>query len=42
VHFLPDGTSSGAEIQIWAPDGGGARLDVNWLTGLSRVSNAKP
>ena len=41
VHFLPDGTSSGAEILITAPDGEGARLDVNWLTGLSRISDAK-
>lgn len=42
VHFLPDGTSSGAEITISAPGGESARLDVNWLTGLSRVSDAKP
>ena len=42
VHFLPDGTSSGAEILITAPDGEGARLEVNWFTGLSRVSDAKP
>jgi len=39
VHFLPDGTSSGAEIVITAPDGERARVDVNWLTGLARVSD---
>ena len=40
VHFLPDGTSSGAEIMITGPGGGQARVDVNWLTGLARVSDA--
>lgn len=40
IFFLPDGTSSGAEILISGPGGDQARIDVNWLTGLARVSDA--
>lgn len=40
IFFLPDGTSSGAEILISSPKGEKARVDVNWLTGLARVSDA--
>ena len=40
IFFLPDGTSSGAEILISGPVGDKARVDVNWLTGLARVSDA--
>lgn len=40
IFFLPDGTSSGAEIMISSPKGDMARVDVNWLTGLARVSDA--
>ena len=37
IHFLPDGTSSGAEIVISGPNGDKARVDTNWLTGLSKA-----
>jgi len=40
IFFLPDGTSSGAEIMISGPIGDKARIDINWLTGLARVSDA--
>lgn len=42
IHFLPDGTSSGGEILISSPAGGRARVDINWLSGLARNSNASP
>lgn len=40
IFFLPDGTSSGAEILISSPKGDRARIDINWLTGLARISDA--
>lgn len=42
IYFLPDGTSSGGEIVISSPQGVAARVDINWLTGLSRASDGKP
>lgn len=40
VHFLTDGTSSGAEILISDRQKRKARVDINWLTGLARASDA--
>jgi general secretion pathway protein H len=40
IHFLPDGTSSGAVIEISDPNGKSARVETNWLTGLSRRVDA--
>lgn len=34
ITFLPDGSSSGAEISIADAHGNWAKLRVNWLTGL--------
>lgn len=34
ITFLPDGSSSGAEISIANAHGEWAKLRVNWLTGL--------
>lgn len=42
IHFLPDGTSSGGEILISDPVGLRVRVDINWLTSLTRISNAIP
>ena len=39
IMFLPDGTSSGAEITLRNPDGAAAYVRVNWLTGLAEYSN---
>lgn len=38
IAFLPDGTSSGAEITLREPDGDTAYVRVNWLTGLTEYS----
>lgn len=38
IAFLPDGTSSGAEITLTEPDGDTAYIRVNWLTGLTEYS----
>lgn len=38
IMFLPDGTSSGAEITLTEPDGDTAYVRVNWLTGLTEYS----
>ena len=38
IEFLPDGTSSGAEITLSNPDGNKAFVRVNWLTGLTEYS----
>lgn len=38
ITFLPDGTSSGAEITLTEADGDKAYVRVNWLTGLSEYS----
>jgi general secretion pathway protein H len=38
ITFLPDGTSSGAEITLTEPDGDTAYVRVNWLTGLTEYS----
>lgn len=40
VHFLPDGTSSGVGISISDLAGGKARVETNWLTGLTRQVDA--
>ncbi|CAN7655508.1 prepilin-type N-terminal cleavage/methylation domain-containing protein [Pararhizobium sp. LjRoot235] len=39
ITFLPDGTSSGAEITLVEPDGDTAYVRVNWLTGLTEYSD---
>lgn len=39
ITFLPDGTSSGAEITLRNPAGETAYVRVNWLTGLAEYSN---
>lgn len=38
ITFLPDGTSSGADITLSEPGGDVAYVRVNWLTGLSEYS----
>jgi len=40
--FRPDGSSSGAEIQISDAAGNQARIEVNWLTGLPRLKVGEP
>ncbi len=39
ITFLPDGTSSGAEIALTNPAGEAAYVRVNWLTGLAEYSH---
>ncbi len=39
IIFLPDGTSSGAEIALREPGGEAAYVRVNWLTGLTESSS---
>jgi len=38
IMFLPDGTSSGADITLREPGGQAAYVRVNWLTGLTEYS----
>lgn len=38
IIFLPDGTSSGAEITVRNQSGEAAYVRVNWLTGLTEYS----
>lgn len=38
IMFLPDGTSSGAEITLRNQSGEAAYVRVNWLTGLTEYS----
>jgi general secretion pathway protein H len=40
VHFLPDGTSSGVDIELSDPSGRATRIETNWLTGLTRQVHA--
>jgi general secretion pathway protein H len=42
IRFLPDGTSSGGEIVVSDPSGAQARIDISWLSGLARISDARP
>lgn len=42
IRFSPDGTSSGGEIVISSPAGAQAQLEISWLTGLARMSDASP
>jgi general secretion pathway protein H len=39
IMFLPDGTSSGAEITLRNQSGEAAYVRVNWLTGLTEYSS---
>lgn len=42
VIFLPDGTGSGAEIEISDGKDHLARITTNWLTGLTRQTDVEP
>lgn len=42
IIFLPDGTSSGAEINITNKIGKSARIRTNWLTGLTAEVRSEP
>ena len=41
IVFRADGGASGAEIALSAPGAPGARIEVGWLTGLTRLSVAE-
>lgn len=34
IVFMPDGGATGGSVEVLRPSGGGARVRVDWLTGL--------
>lgn len=42
ISFLPQGGATGGNVDVLRPDGSGARLGVDWLSGQIRVSAVSP
>lgn len=39
IPFLPDGSSTGVEIEMRAAEGSSARMSLHWLTGRVHISD---
>ena len=42
ISFLPQGGASGGNVDVLRPDGSGARVGVDWMSGQIRVSSVSP